>query len=304
MDVLSLQLRLFCLILAGAAAEKLGLIGQAGRKTLSDLLLGVILPCNILSSYISLSEVPEAFVGNCIRIFLISAGIQAAAILGSRILFRRFPERQRGVLSYGLICSNAGFIGLPVVETLFGSLGVMYTSIFMIPFRFSMWTVGLAQFIRVDRRETVGKLLKNPCILATFGGLFIALGGLPVPGFLSGAVASLSGCTVPASMLVIGSILAGVPMRALLSKPVLFFTVVRLILFPGAVFLVLRPLHIDALLCGICLLMTGMPAGGTASILADKYGGDASLASRIIFTSTLASTVTVPLWMMAAAGMG
>ena len=304
MDVLSLQLQLFCLILTGAAAENFGIIGQAGRKTLSNLLLSVILPCNILSSYINLAEVPEAFIGNCIRIFLLSAAIQAAAALGGKLLFRRFPERQRGILSYGLICSNAGFIGLPVIETLFGTLGVMYASIFMIPFRLSMWTVGLAQFVRVERRETVWKLLKNPCILATSAGLFITLCPIPIPRVICGALASVSGCTVPISMVVIGSILTGVPAKALLSKPVLFFAAIRLILFPGMVFLLLRPLHMDPLLYSVCLLLTGMPAGGTASVLADQYGGDAPFASQVIFTSTLMSTVTIPLWMIAVAGMG
>ena len=43
------------------------------------------------------------------------------------------------------------------------------------------------------------------------------------------------------------------------------------------------------------MLMTGMPAGSTTSILADKYGCDAVFASEITFTSTLLSIVTIPL---------
>jgi len=37
-----------------------------------------------------------------------------------------------------------------------------------------------------------------------------------------------------------------------------------------------------------------MPAGSTTAILASKYDGDAAFASRMVFVSTLASIVTLP----------
>ena len=61
------------------------------------------------------------------------------------------------------------------------------------------------------------------------------------------------------------------------------------------VWLVLKPFALDPTLVNVCILMTGMPAGSTAPILADKYGGDAVFASQIIFVSTLCSILTIPL---------
>ena len=94
---------------------------------------------------------------------------------------------------------------------------------------------------------------------------------------------------------VIGAILADAPLQALFTRTILFFSFLRLALFPLLVWAVLLPLPMDELSRGICVLMTGMPIGSTTSILADKYGGDAVFSSEVAFTSTLLSIITIPL---------
>ena len=50
-EMLSLQETLFLLILLGILAKKLKIVNESGRKTLSDLLIYAILPCNIVESF-------------------------------------------------------------------------------------------------------------------------------------------------------------------------------------------------------------------------------------------------------------
>ena len=50
-DVLELQLILFLVMGAGLVLTKLGVITASGRKCLTDLLIDLILPCNILCSF-------------------------------------------------------------------------------------------------------------------------------------------------------------------------------------------------------------------------------------------------------------
>ena len=96
-------------------------------------------------------------------------------------------------------------------------------------------------------------------------------------------------------MFIIGSILADAPVESLFSKVVLYYTFLRLIAFPALVYRVLLPFGMDSLLVNICVLMTGMPAGSTVSILADQYNAGAAFASQLVFTSTLFSIFTIPL---------
>ena len=294
-EMLSLQGTLFLLILAGVLAKKTGIVSETGRKTLSDLLIYIVLPCNILESFLSGGQMPEGFVRNCLLAVGISAGIQLLAVYGSKLLFRKYPRGEKSVLSYGMICSNSSFIGLPIAHLMFGDLGVIYTSMFQIPLRFTMWTAGLSLFTSVSRKDAFRKLARHPCIIAVFVGLALMAAPIQLPGVLSDALDSLSGCTVPLSMLVIGTILADAPIRSLFSRPVLWYSCLRLVLFPLLIWALLRPLGLDPTLVNVCVLMTGMPAGSTGSILADKYGGAALFASELAFASTLCSIVTIPL---------
>ena len=279
-EMLSLQETMFLLILTGVLIKKLKIIDAAGRKMLSDLLIDVILPCNIVESFLGGMVFPDGFARNCLLAVGLSAVIQLMSIYGSKLLFRKYPREQRSVLSYGIICSNSSFVGLPVARLLFGDLGVIYTSMFQIPLRFTMWTAGLSLFTSVSRKDAFRKLVRHPCIIAVFAGLLLMAAPVSLPGFLDSAVASVSSCTVPVSMF---------------SKPVLWYTCLRLVLYPLLLCVLLKPLHLDTTLTNVCILMTGMPAGSTGSILADKYDCDAVFASQIAFASTLCSILTIPL---------
>lgn len=294
-EMLSLQETLFLLILLGVLAKKLKIIRENGRKTLSDLLIYAILPCNIVASFMGGITLPDGFVHNCILAVCISIGIQVLSIYGSKLLFRRYPANQKSVLSYGMICSNSSFVGLPIAHLMFGDLGVIYTSVFQIPLRFTMWTAGLSLFTDVSKKDAFRKLVRHPCIIAVFVGLILMVAPISLPNFLEEAIDITSGCTVPLSMIVIGTILADAPIRSLFSKSVLWYTCLRLVFFPVLIWLVLKPFPLDSTLVNVCILITGMPAGSTTSILADKYGGDAIFASQIIFASTLCSILTIPL---------
>lgn len=293
--VFNLQLTLFLLILTGIIATKVKIITDSSRKSLSDILINIVLPCNTVSAFLGGVNFNGEFARDCFFAILISALIQIFATVSGKFLFFKMNSEKKIVCRYGLICSNSSFIGMPVSESLYGGTGVLFTSIFQIPIRFTMWTAGLALFTSVDRKQAIKKLAVHPCIIAIFAGFLLMLCPFKLPPFLSTSIVSLSKCTTPLSMLVIGSILAGADFKTMFSKPVLFFTLIRIVIFPLFVWLALHFLNLNPLLVSISVIMSGMPAGSTASILADKYGHDALFASQIIFVSTLFSIFTIPL---------
>lgn len=105
----------------------------------------------------------------------------------------------------------------------------------------------------------------------------------------------LSSCTLPVSMLIIGSILAEVNIKRILSKSILYFSGIRLLVIPVITLAICHMLHVDELATGICVILAGMPAGSTTAILAEKYDGDALFASRIVFFTTMMSLITIPI---------
>ncbi len=295
LEMLNLQIMLFLLMAAGIAVKKIGIITSENRKSFSSLLINVILPCNIVNSFLSGVEISSELFKNCLLAVILSAVIQIFVTFANKLFFKKVREERKNVMSYGMICSNSSFIGLPVAESLYGSMGVLYTSLFQIPIRFTMWTAGLALFTDVDRKSAFKKLAKHPCIIAIFVGFILMILPFSLPSVILNTISSISKCTTPMSMFVIGAILADADIKTMFSKDVLYFTFLRLVGLPLFIWMILKPFGLNSLLVNICVIMSGMPAGSTTSILADQYGGDSMFASQMTFVSTLFSIVTIPL---------
>lgn len=93
-------------------------------------------------------------------------------------------EGKRKPLKYATIVSNGGFLGNPVIEGLYGSGGLFYASVFMLPVRVLMWTIGTSCFVKGDKVHVLKKSLMHPCIVAIYLGLAAMLVQVNLPVFL------------------------------------------------------------------------------------------------------------------------
>ena len=121
---------------------------------------------------------------------------------------------------------------------------------------------------------------------------------LPFPQFLDKAISNIGAITSPLSMIIIGTMLAGISFKTLLEPSILYLAFVRLMGLPLVALVLMKLLHFDSLLTGVSLILTGMPAGSTSALLAAKYGADEDYASRCIITTTIISLVTIPILML------
>lgn len=289
-----LQMMLFLLMAVGVLFRKRNIISESGRKTLSNLTVNLILPCNIIESFLGEWNVSENLLRHCLIALGISFGIQVAALYLSMLFFAPVSRDKKNIFKYGLIVSNSSFIGIPVVGKLYGNLGVLYTSFFQIPIRIMMWTAGLSLFTNVDKKESFQKLIKHPCIIAIVIGAFLMIASVPLPSFLGNTIAGLSKCTTPLSMITVGAMFANSKWSDFLDPSILYYCLIRLIVFPAIVFGAVRLLGIDLVLGNVAVLLSAMPMAATTAILADKYNYNGETASRSIFVSTLLSIVTLP----------
>lgn len=294
-NVLVLQITMLLLIVIGAFIKKIGIISPTGQKNLNDLVIYLILPCNIVKSF--LIDWDRDTLKQFALVLVISIALQAASVILGKLLYQKKELGHRMSLQYGVICSNAGFLGNPVAEGVFGSIGLAMASIFLIPMRIMMWSSGIAIYTRsTDWKGTLKKVATHPCIIACFAGLILMLTQWPLPAVAEKTITTIGNCNTALSMMVIGMILADANLLALFDKEVLIYSLLRLILMPAALYSVCLLFHVPALVTGVCVLLTGMPAGATTSILASKYHADELFATRLVVASTILSMVTIPLW--------
>ncbi|MBA1336141.1 MAG: Malate permease [Firmicutes bacterium] len=148
-----------------------------------------------------------------------------------------------------------------------------------------------------DNNEKIDfKNLMNPGIVGAVLGLMLFLLSIKLPWPLYRSLEILGSTTTPLSMIVVGSILANIDVRKMFEDLKVFWvSAIRLILLPVAVFFILRVIGFEGLLVAIPVLITAMPAAANAAIMAEKYGGDSELGSKIVFVSTMLSLLTMPL---------
>ena len=293
----NLQGQLFLLLMMGLVLQKYKILGADAKTTLTNLVIDLILPCNIINSFrMEFSmEILKAF----LIILLVAVGIQIFCLFLSRILYNNKPEGRKKVLQYATVVSNAGFMGNPIAESVFGAQGLLYASVYLLPQRIVMWSAGLACFTESpDRKTLVKKIATHPCIVSVGIGLVLMLTQLQLPNFLGSTIKMVGSCTTPISMILIGTILADVKPREMVNVEVLWFSFIRLALIPGAAYIVCRLLQIDPLITGVSVLLAAMPGGSTTAILASKYQGDYVFATKIVVCSTLLTLVSIPVWCM------
>ena len=293
--LVTLQITIFFLTFTGFLFRRLGIISKEGQKNVTDLVIYLVLPCNIFKSFLANEAGSQIF--SFLSILLISFGIEIFSVIFSKIVYRHESTGRRKCLQYATICSNAGFLGTPFAEGLFGSQGLLLATIYLIPVRIFMWSEGLAIFTgNKNIKKTIIKVVTHPCIIACFSGILFMLMGWKLPAGLMGAVTLFGQCNTALSMMVIGMILAQIDLRELLDGKVLRFSLFRLIIIPAVVLIVCRFLPINNTVLSLCVLLAAMPAGATTSILAEKYQVESPFATKLVVLSTLLSLPSIALW--------
>ena len=293
-NMIDMQLMMFLLVAMGFFIRKKGIVNTEGRKNMIDLCLYITLPFNVLHSFMRKWDW-NLFIA-CGVILLLSVGFNAISVFFSSILYKKQEINRQKSLKYGTIISNSGFLGNPMVEGIYGSEGLLYAALFMLPVRIVMWTIGIAVFLKGSKEKLWKNVLTHPCIVAIYAGVIIMVFGIQFPTFVEKTIVGISGCNTPLSMMLIGMMLAEVKPQGLIDKTMVFYTTIRLLLIPAVVFAITAFLPIDGMLRGITVIMAGMPAPITTALLSAKYGGDEKYATGMVFLSTILSLITLPIW--------
>lgn len=293
--LLNLQIMMFLMMATGVFLRKKNIITLEGKKVLTDLVIDLILPCNIIASFCI--EFSPEILKRCGQVFVISCLIEVVCTFLATHIYKKFPKGKRMVLQYGTICSNAGFLGNPLTEGIYGSMGLLYASIYLIPQRIIMWSAGVSFFTESpDKKTLVKKVVTHPCIVACMIGIIVMGLQITLPDFLFDTINNIGKCTTAITMILIGAILSEADLKTMVTKTTAAFSLLRLIIIPLMVFAGCLLTWMPMLVTGVSVVLAAMPAGTTTAILAVKYNGDEEFATKCVVLTTLLSMIMVPIW--------
>ena len=126
MEIVSLLFRqnviMFLYLFIGYVLYKKKVITAQGSGEIGRLLLHVIMPSAIIKSYI------KDYSGEMLAGFLVSFGTAFGALLLAMLVSGLVFRNKSTIRQFGAAFSNAGFIGIPLVQMTLGEEAVFYVA--------------------------------------------------------------------------------------------------------------------------------------------------------------------------------
>lgn len=298
------------LVLIGVIASKIGVIREKERDGLVKIIFNITLPLLLFTNFSKLEMTPE-ILRNSYLLIIISLVVIVLMLLLAWLssLFFRMNHAQLSVFISHNAFGNVLYFGFPVVNALFGELGLFYASIYAFVSIMLLWTVGIYVIARkagTGFRRSM-KNMVNPNSVAILAGFILFLLKVKIPGFLLKPFVSLGDTTIYLSMLYIGALLGLMKVRGVFSNKYVYLTSInKTLLFPFIFILGFAALNnytvviIDPLIVSVVIVEAAMPCMANIVIIAKMYRVDDQLATANVFISTLMSIVTLPFiyWLM------
>jgi malate permease and related proteins len=282
----------FLMLLVGVYAKKTKIIDSALNKGLTALLLNITLPLNIISSF-SFDYSKELLV-NIIKIFIFGMLIHPISFGIGKLIFMKFNKTEKNILIFSAIFSNCGFMAFPILESIFGKIGVLYGAIFTATFNIYLWTLGVKLFSKGNFKWELKNIMNAGVISIIVGmGMFILSVKLPYP--IQRCFEVVGSMTTPLSMIICGVNIGSMSIKSLFTtKSIYALSIVRLIVIPVISSVILKAAGISGVVYSIGILVTAMPVAAMCSVFAERFDGDAQFASQNVFITTILSVITIP----------
>lgn len=286
---------LLIIVVAGFSAHKLGLMGGDFDKRLSDFVIQVTCPCLIVSSTMG-DTMPDR--SHILPLLAVGGATYAILIALAYVIPRYMPVRRenRGMYSFMLTFANVGFIGYPVIASVFGQSAVFYACVLNAPNTLTIFIWGV-MFVTGRKGESFRwRLLFSPAMAATYLSIVIVAAGWRAPEIVARPFTLLGGMTVPAALLVIGSSIAGIPAKRMTgSRGSYVMCAFRLLILPLGMYYLMTAAGAGHLIASVNAVLVGMPVASFGTMFCMKYGRDETVMTQGTFISTLLSVPSIPL---------
>lgn len=279
---------MFLLMGMGYALNRLGILSEQAAIEFGKLLINLVIPAIILKSFwIEYSFQRMYELGMTL---MLSAAMLLLACVVARLLFRGRP-----IDIFAAAFSNAGFVGIPLVEAALGKDAVFFITCMIALLNAMQWTYG--QYLLSGSKKCMSPkaILASPMVMALLGGFLIFILRVPTVPLAQSVLSYISGLNTPLAMMTLGIYLAQSDLMALLRAKSLFaVSSVRLLVIPILSLLFLCLFPCDRSIKMALLIAAATPTGVNVAIFAQQHNKDYRYACGTVCVTTLLSMFTMP----------
>lgn len=288
---------MFLMILLGAFCYKKRIITKEGNRQLSTVVLYVVCPAVIFMAY--QTDFSVELLHGLLWAMLLSVISFVIAIGFAELAIRKKAQREFAIEKCSVIYSNCAFMGFPLIEALFGSIGIFYTTAYLTLFNLLVWSHGVMVMRNSVSWRGLLQVLKTPTILAIFAGVTCYVANIRIPDVAATALEYVASMNTPLAMLVAGATIAQTDLLQAFKKPrVYLVSAYRLLVIPLLVLVATFWLPVSKEVYQSILLAVACPTATICTLFAISYEKNALYASELFAVTTILSAVSMPLFVL------
>ena len=289
-------IKLFIIMFMGYAVVKAGLMKSSESKSVSVIMVYLVIPCVILNAF-QVEYTPDVQKG------LLLACVAAVAV---HILFLlltailKKPLHLDVIECATIIYSNAGILVIPLVQELLGQEYVIYSSAYIAVQLVLIWTHCKNMLCEEDKLEWK-KVLLNVNIISIIAGVVLFIFRIQLPSGAQDVLNMMNNMIGPLGMLLAGMVIAEVPLKTVFTRKRSYLSAaLRLLIYPVFVLVLMKVIQTftsiqDSKQILLTVYLAAItPACATVTSMAQLYDKDAAYSSSLYVLTTLLSIVTMP----------
>lgn len=269
-------------------------------STMSTILIYVLSPCMIISSFLSF----DYSLGNLINmgLFFVASLTMQLIFIGILVLIlhKKFQISKYRMLAVGSVLGNCGFFGLPLIKALLPNNPEVacYSSIYVITMNVLVFTAGVFCITNETKYISMKSALINPAFFSLLVALplYIFKGNAWMPQLAQDGISLLGKMTTPVCMLILGIRLGTMDFKKLFLNPFIYLICAgKLIIFPLFAYALFAFIPLPASFKASLFILAATPCASVILNLAEIHGKEAELSANCILLSTLLCIFTIPL---------
>ena len=285
------------MIFIGVLLKKLDILKTEDNETLNKIVVNVALPCMIFNALYTanVSLLPDLSI---LTVFILLCSLIVGIITYLILKFLGYDNKALWSILVVVVLGNTGFLGYPISQGIFGAEGLVRAAFCDLATSIIFITVSIILIIIFDGsiKTAIKKIVTFMPLWGIILGILLNVFSIPIGEFGSSIVNYLGGSTVPLIMISLG---LSLNLRGFKRhfKEVSLASIIKLIVYPLFAICILSILGIVGLEYKIGLLEAMMPSAMLALILSLQFKLDSDLTSDCIFTDTLLSLITIPIFL-------
>lgn len=292
----SITAPIFIVLGCGILFKRIGWITEHFAEIGSALVFKVTLPCFLFVKLV-VTDFRHGFPVLLI-VYALVATCAVFLVLDRVLATRLQPATDRGAFVQGAFRGNMGIVGLAFCISAFGEPVIVTASVYLAILTVLYNVLAVVTLSAHAQGESgtpswgqlLGRIAKNPLILAITGGVLLSLTAVPVPQVLLTTGEYFARMTLPLALLCAGASLRMTEFNS--SGSLYWATFAKLLVVPAVITLGGIAVGLRGEQLGVLYLMCSAPTAAASYPMTQAMGGNHHLAAAIIATTTLGAMLS------------